>query len=53
MLSLFQPDCMYYWARSEPILQSLDIIPQRLSHTVWPPTREEAEAAGIEGGSTM
>ncbi len=42
-----QPDCMYYWAHSEKILQKLEILP--VSKPAWPdesqtdsaPTREE------------
>ena len=34
---LLQPDYMYCWAHSEPILQQLDILPGKLQLESWPP----------------
>ena len=40
---LFQSDCMYLWAHSEPIMQSsLDQLPGRLTSHVWPHSLSES-----------
>lgn len=46
---VFQPDLMYYWTHSEPILQQLELIPGKLSPEVWPPVRP----LGQEGESLL
>ena len=54
-LFMFQPDRMYYWAHSEPILQTLEIIPAKLSTPLWPPENFEqgngdtSPPKGLEG----
>ena len=37
---IFKPDFMYCWARSEPILKQLDVLPGKLCLESWPPLQE-------------
>ena len=35
---------MYYWAHSEPILQTLEILPRKITQVSWPPLKSEDDA---------